>query len=251
MANIRVGVNGCRGSMGQEVVKAVTKSEDMDIVFQTDLGDSLKDKIIETKAEVVVDFTNPNVRMENAKAILESGAHAVIGTTGFTSDDIALLEDVCQKYNKCCLIAPNFAIGAVLMMKLSQEVAKYMPHCEIIERHHNCKMDAPSGTAIKTAHLINGVLYENNISHDESYDATKIEEPKGVRGGEHLGIKIHSIRLQGYVASQEVVFGDVGQTLTIRHDTINRESFMPGVLMAIRHSIQSAGLYYGLESIME
>jgi len=220
MAKIRVLVNGAKGKMGTETIKAVRQESDLELVGQTDIGDNLAQKIKETKAEVVVDFTQPSSALANAKAILSGKAHAVIGTTGLTYKDLSKIEDLCVKNNVNCLVAPNFAIGAILMMKFSAEAIKHLPNAEIIELHHEQKKDAPSGTAIKTAQLM---------------------------GKE---IPIHSVRLPGLVAHQEVIFGGLGQTLTIRHDTINRESFMPGVVMAIRKVKKIKGLIYGLEKIL-
>ncbi|OGC05958.1 4-hydroxy-tetrahydrodipicolinate reductase [candidate division WOR-1 bacterium RIFCSPLOWO2_02_FULL_46_20] len=220
MAKIRVLVNGAKGKMGTETIKAVRQESDLELVGQTDIGDNLAQKIKETKAEVVVDFTQPSSALANVKAILSGKAHAVIGTTGLTDKDLSKIEDLCVKNNVNCLVAPNFAIGAILMMKFSAEAIKHLPNAEIIELHHEQKKDAPSGTAIKTAQLM---------------------------GKE---VPIHSVRLPGLVAHQEVIFGGLGQTLTIRHDTINRESFMPGVVMAIRKVKKIKGLIYGLEKIL-
>lgn len=220
MAKIKVIVNGAKGRMGAETVKAVSAEPDLELVAQTDLGDDLSETIINTKANVVVDFTIPKTAFSNAQKILAAGAHAVIGTTGLTQEDLKKLGSLCAKHNVNCLVAPNFAVGAVLMMKFAKEAIKYMPNAEIIEFHHEKKLDKPSGTAIKTAHLM------------------------------EKDVPIHSVRLPGLVAHQEVIFGGVGQTLTIRHDSINRESFMPGVILAIRKIKSLNGLVYGLEKIL-
>ena len=226
MAKIRVIVNGAKGKMGAETVKAVLKESDLDLVAQTDIGDDLAQEIKAHKAQVVVDFTTPDSALKNIKAILTSGAHGVIGTTGITKNDLDVIENLCRENKVNCLVAPNFAVGAVLMMQFAKAAAKHMNKAEIIELHHPQKLDRPSGTAIKTAQMMKEAM------------------------GEGAEIPIHSVRLPGFVASQEVIFGGVGQTLTIRHDTTSRESFMPGVLMAIRKIGQLKGLVYGLENIL-
>ncbi len=227
MAKIRVLVNGAKGKMGSETVKAVQKEADLELVGQIDLGDDLAAAIKKNKAQVVVDFTQPDVAMKNVKTILGSGAHAVVGTTGLTDKNLEEIKKLCSANKVNCLVAPNFAIGAVLMMKFSAEAVKYMPNAEIIELHHDKKLDKPSGTAIKTAKLMGKDL------------------PAG-----RQGVPIHSVRLPGLVAHQAVIFGGLGQTLTIRHDSLNRESFMPGVVMAIRKIKDQKGLIYGLEKIL-
>ncbi len=220
MTKIKVLVNGAKGKMGSETVKAVQKEADLELVGQIDLGDDLAAAIKKDKVQVVVDFTQPDVAMKNVKTILENGAHAVIGTTGLTDKNLKEIEKLCSANKVNCLVAPNFAIGAVLMMKFSAEAVKYMPKAEIIELHHDKKLDKPSGTAIKTAKLM------------------------------RKEVPIHSVRLPGLVAHQAVIFGGLGQTLTIRHDSLNRESFMPGVVMAIRKIKDQKGLIYGLEKIL-
>ncbi len=226
MAKIRVIVNGAKGKMGQEAAKAVKKENDLELVAELDMQDNLADAIKKHNAEVVVDFTHPEAVLANIRNILTSGAHAVVGTTGISKEDLSEIEALCAKYNVNCLVAPNFAIGAVLMMQFAREAAKHMHHAEIIELHHNQKVDKPSGTAIKTAQMMKESM------------------------GENAEIPIHSVRLPGFVAHQEVIFGGLGQTLTIRHDTINRESFMPGLILAIRKIKQLKGLVYGLENIL-
>jgi 4-hydroxy-tetrahydrodipicolinate reductase len=220
MANIKVLVNGAKGKMGEETVKAVQKADGLTLVGQADAGDDLAKKIKETGAEVVVDFTVPQSVMGNIKIILESGAHAVVGTTGTTEANLNEIKTLTEKHHVNCLVAPNFAIGAVLMMQFAQEAIKHMPHAEIIEYHHETKVDKPSGTSLKTAHLM---------------------------GKE---VPIHSVRLPGLVAHQEVIFGGLGQTLTIRHDSISRESFMPGVILAIKKIGKAKGLVHGLEHLL-
>jgi 4-hydroxy-tetrahydrodipicolinate reductase len=202
---IRVAVAGAAGRMGETVCRAVEGEDDMELVARVDpaLGTSLEDALAE-RLDVLVDFTTPDTAVANARAALEAGTHVVIGTTGF---DVAELEGVSGAN---VFIAPNFAIGAVLMMRFAAEAARHMARAEIIELHHDRKLDAPSGTAARTAELM------------------RAASPGGAE------LPIHSVRLPGLVAHQEVILGDVGQTLTIRHDSIDRESFMPGVLLAIR-----------------
>ena len=220
MVKTKVLVNGAKGKMGSETVKAVSKESDLELVGKTDLGDDLAKAIAKSKASVVVDFTQPDSVMKNVKTILENKVHAVVGTTGLTQDNLAEIKKLCAENNVNCIVAPNFAIGAVLMMKFAQEAVKHMPQVEIIELHHDKKVDAPSGTALKTAELMG------------------------------KKVPIHSVRLPGLVAHQEVIFGGLGQTLKIRHDSISRESFMPGVMLAVRKAKKLKGLVYGLEKIL-
>ena len=203
---IRVAVSGAAGRMGQAVCETVEAAADTELVGKADptLGVSLEDVLGD--AEVVVDFTTPDTALENAKACLAAGVHVVVGTTGF---DLAALQEAAEASSANCFVAPNFAIGAVLLMEVSQTIARHMPECEIVELHHDRKLDAPSGTAKRTAELISGA-------------GGNVHEP------------IHSVRLPGLVAHQEVIFGGEGQTLSIRHDSIDRRSFMPGVLLAVR-----------------
>jgi 4-hydroxy-tetrahydrodipicolinate reductase len=216
---IRVGVAGAAGRMGEAVCAAVRGAPDMELVGRADpqLDVTLAQMLEQDRPEVVVDFTQPDTALENALACLRAGAHVVIGTTGFDIDSLAeqaraIAAQTPQGEPANVFVAPNFAIGAVLMMRFAAEAAKHMQRAEIVELHHDRKLDAPSGTAARTARLM--------------ADATG-GEPAG-------GIPIHSVRLPGIVANQEVILGDVGQTLTIRHDTTGRESFMPGVLLAVR-----------------
>lgn len=245
MVKIKVLVNGAKGKMGSETVKAISNATDLDLVGQLDLGDDLAKGIKATEAEVVVDFTHPSAAMKNVKTILENKAHAIVGTTGLSEGNLAEIKKLCGRNKVNCIVAPNFAIGAVLMMKFAREASHYMPEVEIIELHHDQKADAPSGTAIKTAQLI--LEDRKNVKRK---GPKTIEKIKNARGGEMKGIHIHSVRLQGFVAHQEVIFGGLGQTLRIKHDTINRESFMPGVVMAVRKVRKVKGLVYGLENLL-
>jgi len=246
MAKIKVIINGAQGKMGQATIKAVLNEKDLELAGEVDINTpDLTSTIKNTKADVVIDFTHPSVAMKNIRTILNNKANGVIGTTGISEKDLKEIESLCKKNKVNCLVVPNFAIGAVLMMKFAKEAAHYMPEVEIIELHHDKKADAPSGTAIKTAQLI--IKEHGSLKKPKKKE---IETLKGSRGGELGGIRIHSVRLQGFVAHQEVIFGGLGQTLRIKHDTINRESFMPGVIMAIRKAKKIKGLVYGLENIL-
>ena len=245
MKNIRVLVNGAKGRMGQEVVKAVTAAADLEIVDQTDLGDDLIARIKASQAQAVVDFTTAAVAFENTRKILEAGAHPVVGTSGLLAEQVAELQQMAKDKDIGGLIAPNFAIGAVLLMKYAQDAAKYLPDVEVIELHHNRKADAPSGTAVKTAQLIAEARQEIPKALVEEKELFE-----GARGSEVHGVRVHSLRLPGLVAHQEVIFGGTGETLTIRHDSIHRESFMPGVCLACRKVIGTQELFYGLEHLL-
>ena len=198
-----------------------------------------------SKSNIVVDLTHPSCVFENCKTILNNNNHAVVGTTGLTQDQLKELETIAKKQSKTIIICPNFAISAILMMRFAQEAAKFMDRCEIIEYHHDKKADAPSGTAIKTAQLIN----ENN----ETINTETLNEDElipGSRGAIVNNIPIHALRIPGVVANQEVIFGTTGQSLTVRHDTISREAFMPGLILAIKATSSYDGLIYGLENII-
>lgn len=262
---IRVSVLGACGKMGRETVKAITESPDMCVVGACDIacaGSTLADAVgiqgldipieadfskmlEESKPEVVVDFAKPFV-IENTKVAMKLGVVPIIGTTGQTAEELEEIEKLAQTTGTTAMVIPNFAIGALLMMKFAAEAAKYMPDVEIIELHHDRKVDAPSGTSINTAEMI-----------DSARKAAKVEAsvPAGspddqARGERRNGIHIHSVRLPGLVAHQEVIFGGQGQILTIRHDSIDRTSFMPGVLLAIRHAARTKGFIYGLDKLL-
>ena len=245
MEKIRVLVNGAEGRMGQEVVKSVTAAADLELVDQTDLGDDLIARINASQAQAVVDFTTAAVAFENTRKILEAGVHPVVGTSGLLAEQVAELQQLAEDKGIGGLIAPNFAIGAVLLMKYAQDAAKYLPDVEVIELHHNRKADAPSGTAVKTAQLIAEARKEIPKALVEEKELFE-----GARGSEVHGVRVHSLRLPGLVAHQEVIFGGTGETLTIRHDSIHRESFMPGVCLACRKVIGTQQLFYGLEHLL-
>ncbi|CAB4678515.1 unannotated protein [freshwater metagenome] len=246
-AKIRVGVLGARGRMGAEVVKAVTNTSDLELVAQLDLGDSL-DQLVATGAQVVVDFTTPDSVMKNLEFLIQNDIHAVVGTTGFDSARIDSLSKELSKHPKVgVLIAPNFAIGAVLMMEFAEKAARYFESAEIVEMHHPAKVDAPSGTAARTAELMTQARKDSKKA--PMPDATK-QSLDGARGSKVGDIPIHSIRAQGLVAHQEVLLGGVGETLTIRHDSLDRAGFMPGVLLGVRSVINHPGLTHGLDKFM-
>lgn len=239
---IRVLINGFKGKMGTETVNAVNKETDLELVDQTDQGDDLKSRIDSSAADVVVDFTEPSCALKNTKIIAESKAGGVIGTTGFQPKELDELRSLCENKTPGILIAPNFSISAILLMKLSVIAAKHMPDVEIIELHHPKKKDAPSGTAVKTAELISESQGSNTVPRGTSDDRAL--------GELHFGIPVHSVRLPGFLAHQEVIFGGEGQSLSIRQDSYNRTCFMPGVVLGIRKVMDNPGLTYGLEHFL-
>jgi len=246
-AKIRVGVLGARGRMGAEVVKAVNNATDLELVAELDLGDPL-DQLLSSKAQVVVDFTTPDSVMKNLEFLIKNNIHAVVGTTGFDASRIdSLSKELSKQPEVGVLIAPNFAIGAVLMMEFAEKAARYFDSAEIIEMHHPAKVDAPSGTAARTAELMTQARKDSKKA--PMPDATK-QSLDGARGSKVGDIPIHSIRAQGLVAHQEVLLGGVGETLTIRHDSLDRAGFMPGVLLGVRSVINHPGLTHGLDKFM-
>lgn len=264
---LRVLVNGADGRMGSQVVKTVYEDKDLEFVggvsithvgadagelagvghlgipIRDDLGQALDD----IKPDVVVDFTTPKAIFKNAETVIAHGINMVVGTTGLTAEQRDTLGQLALQHKTSIFIAPNFSIGAVLMMKLSTEVAPFLPNAEIIELHHNNKLDAPSGTAIMTANKIAAARTAAGASPDP--DKTH-ESLDGARGTKVDGITIHSVRLPGYVAHQEVLFGGYGEYLTIRHDSVDRKSFMPGVILAVKKVNSRPGLTFGLENYL-
>ena len=244
---IKVGVLGARGRMGSEVIKAVTDAADCELVAALDQGDSL-DALVTSGAQVVVDFTTPDVVMANLEFLVKNNIHAVVGTTGFSDDRIAQLNTWLAANPKAgILIAPNFAIGAVLMMEFAEKAAKFFESAEIIELHHPNKVDAPSGTAARTAALISDARKKANLSAMPDATTTSLEGARGATVGD---VPVHSVRLRGLIAHQEVLFGGLGETLTIRHDSLDRAGFMPGVLLGVRQVSSHPGLTVGLEKFM-
>lgn len=244
---IKVGVLGAKGRMGAEVVKAINSAPDLALTSALDLGDSLRD-FVTTQTQVVVDFTHPDVVMENLKFLIEQNINVVVGTTGFTDDRIQQIEKWLNNKSVGILIAPNFGLGAVLMMNFAEKAAAYFESVEIVELHHPQKADAPSGTATYTAERIAKARKKAGLG--QMPDATS-SEISGARGARISGIPVHSVRLRGLVAHQEVIFGDPGETFTLRHDSIDRVGFMPGVLLGVRKIIDQPGLTLGLESLLD
>ena len=244
---IKVGVLGSRGRMGAEVIKAVTEAPDLELSAALDLGDSL-DQLVSTGTQVVVDFTTPESVMANLEFLIANGINTVVGTSGFDDARVAKVQVLVAANPKIgVLIAPNFAIGAVLMMEFAAKAAKYFESAEILELHHPNKVDAPSGTATRTAELMSQARKEAGMA--AMPDATN-SGTAGTRGGKVGDIPVHSIRVRGLVAHQEVLLGGLGETLTIRHDSLDRAGFMPGVLLGVRKIISNPGLTFGLEKFM-
>ena len=247
---IKVAVCGANGKMGQEVVKAVTSAEDMKLVAKIDIVngeyDSIESAHNNVSIDVLVDFTQPKSIYENAKYCLKNNINIVVGTTGLSDEQLKELENLSNQNKTACFVAPNFSTGAVLMMMFAKTAAKYFDNAEIIELHHNQKKDAPSGTAVKTA----AMMAENNENFATN-NCAETETIEGARGANsYKNIHIHSVRMPGYMASQEVLFGANGQILSIRHDSTNRECYMPGVLLSIRYVMDKGGFVYGLDNIM-
>ncbi len=247
---INIAVCGANGKMGQEVIKVVENAQDMTLAAKIDIKNGEYSSIEEAKnnvnIDVLIDFTQPKSIYQNALFCLQNGINIVIGTTGLNDEQIAELKKLSESKSLGCLIAPNFSTGAVLMMKFAQMASKYFDNAEIIELHHNQKKDAPSGTAVKTALM----MAEEN-SNFTAGNCAEVETIEGARGASsYNNIHIHSVRMPGYIASQEVIFGAGGQILTIRHDSMNRECYMAGVLLAVRHVYQNKNFVYGLENIL-
>jgi 4-hydroxy-tetrahydrodipicolinate reductase len=233
--------------MGAEVVKAVTEANDLELVAALDLGDSL-DQLVSNGAQVVVDFTTPDSVMANLEFLISNGISAVVGTTGFDDSRVAKVKALSTANPKVgILIAPNFAIGAVLMMEFATKAAKYFESAEIIELHHPNKVDAPSGTASRTAELMTQARKDAGLGAMPDATNSGITAARGANVGD---IPVHSIRLRGLIAHQEVLLGGLGETLTIRHDSLDRVGFMPGVLLGVRKVISNPGLTFGLEKFM-
>jgi 4-hydroxy-tetrahydrodipicolinate reductase len=262
---IRVVLAGAAGKMGKEVVKAIQGAGDIQLVGAvsplhtgTDAGElagvgpcgvliesDLAALLAEARPDVMIDFTTPEAVKGNAILALEAGVRPVIGSTGLSPTDLDELRALTEAKGLGALVAPNFAIGALLMMEFAARAAKYFDHAEVIELHHNQKLDAPSGTAFKTVEAMAQVQAQ--------FGATNVPETEklaGVRGGEYAGIRVHSVRLPGMLAHQEVLFGGLGQVLTIRHDAMSRECYMPGVLLGVREVMRLSGLTYGLEHVL-
>jgi len=244
---IRVGVLGARGRMGTEVCRAVDGAGDLELVAMMDQGDWLFNAS-DAGAEVIVDFTTPDVVMDNLHWCIEQGINVVVGTSGFTPQRLDRVRAWLTHHPTVgVIIAPNFGVGAVLMMEFAARAARFFESIEIIEQHHPQKVDAPSGTALNTARVIAEARAAAGMS--EMPDATK-DEMAGARGTAVEGIRVHSVRASGLVAHQEILFGTRGETLTIRHDSYDRQSFMPGVLLAVREVVHRPGLTVGLGELL-
>ncbi len=243
---IKVAVIGARGRMGSEVVKAVNEAKDLELVAQLDLGDSL-DALLTSGAAVAVDFTTPDSVMANLEFLISHNINAVVGTTGFDDARIAKIKAALVNSKSGVLIAPNFAIGAVLMMEFATKAAEYFESAEIIELHHPNKVDAPSGTAARTAELMSAARKEAGLPAMPDATSTSLAGARGATVGD---IPVHSVRVRGLVAHQEVLLGGIGETLSIRHDSIDRVGFMPGVLLGVRKVVTHPGLTFGLENFM-
>jgi 4-hydroxy-tetrahydrodipicolinate reductase len=245
---INVAVLGAEGRMGAETVKAISAATDLQLVAEIDLGDSLE-QLTTSGAQVVVDFTHPDAVMKNLEFAINNGIHVVVGTTGFDDAKLNLVKSWLEKNPKVgAVIAPNFGLGAVLMMQFAAKAARYFESVEIVELHHPDKADAPSGTASRTADLITQA--RKSASRPAMPDKTS-SGLQGARGAKVGDVPIHSVRLRGLVAHQEVLLGDQGETLSIRHDSIDRTGFMPGVLLAVREVVKTPGLTFGLEHLMD
>ncbi|MGY2078253.1 4-hydroxy-tetrahydrodipicolinate reductase [Blastococcus sp. SYSU DS0828] len=244
---IPVGVLGARGRMGTEVVKAVNQADDLELVAMVDDGDWLFN-VADAGAQVVVDFTRPDVVMDNIRFCIDNNIHCVVGTTGFDEARLATVAEWLEpKPEVGVVIAPNFGIGAVLLMRFAQDAARFFPSVEVVELHHPGKVDAPSGTALRTARLVASARRAAGMAPVP--DATTDELP-GARGTDVEGVHVHAVRLAGLVAHQEVLFGAAGESLTLRHDSYDRASFMPGVLLAVREIGRRPGLTVGIESFL-
>ncbi|MGI5505471.1 4-hydroxy-tetrahydrodipicolinate reductase [Lentzea sp. CA-135723] len=243
---IRVGVLGARGRMGSEVVRAVEAAKDMEVVAAIDADDPLS-ALTDAGAQVVVDFTHPDVVMGNLEFCVNAGIHCVVGTSGFDEAKLSQVSALLESQPSVgVLVAPNFGIGAVLLMRFSEIAARYYESAEIIELHHPRKADAPSGTAAHTARLIAAA----RAGMDPMPDATTVEEP-GARGALVDGVRVHSLRISGMIAHQEVVFGGESETLTLRQDSLHRTSFMPGVVLGVREIVARPGLAVGLDKYLD
>ena len=268
MEKVRIVIAGPRGRMGKEAVYLTGRTDHFELVgvldykheakrlnelddftspaYDVPIYTDIEKCLQEVKPDVLIDLTTPEFGMFHAKTALQYGVRPVVGTTGFTNENLAELEALCEEMDRGCIIAPNFALGAVLMMKFSKLAAKYFDDVEIIELHHDRKLDAPSGTAVKTAELIAEVRKPKKQGHPEEKETIQ-----GARGADFDGMRIHSVRLPGLIAHQQVMFGADGETLTLKHDSYNRTSFMSGVRFAVDEVLKANVLIYGLENIME
>ncbi|MEV6689153.1 4-hydroxy-tetrahydrodipicolinate reductase [Streptomyces sp. NPDC051578] len=248
MSKLRVAVLGARGRIGSEAAKAVEAADDMELVAALGRGDKLE-TLVDAGAQVAVELTTPDSVMENLDFLVGHGIHAVVGTTGWTEDRLARLNTwLAGSPETGVLIAPNFSIGAVLTMKFAAQAARYFESVEVVELHHPNKVDAPSGTATRTAQLIAAARAEAGLGAQPDATATALD---GARGADVDGVPVHAIRLRGLLAHQEVLLGGEGETLTLRHDSLHHRSFMPGILLGARRVTQTPGLTFGLEHFLD
>ncbi|HEX4044253.1 MAG TPA: 4-hydroxy-tetrahydrodipicolinate reductase [Gammaproteobacteria bacterium] len=238
-------VNGAFGRMGQMTTKALAEDGAFEVVGQTGREYDLKKAIHDSKAQVVVDFTHPTAVYANTTTIIEAGARPVIGTSGLSHSQITSLQKRCTELKHGGIIAPNFSLGAVLMMKYAKEIAKYMPNVEIIEMHHDGKADSPSGTAMRSVELL-----AESGSKLNPYATDSHENLPGARGALYHGVPIHAVRLPGLLAHEQIIFGSLGETLTLRHDSIDRQCFMAGIRLACKKVMALHELVYGLEGVL-
>lgn len=241
---IKILINGAFGRMGQMTTHALSQNNAFEIVGETGRDYDLAKAIEDSKAAIVIDFTTPDCVFANTMTIIKSKARPVIGTTGLTPQQVKQLQDECEKEHHGGIIAPNFSIGAVLMMKFAKEIIKYMPQAEIIEMHHDQKLDSPSGTAMRTAEILAEAIELAPLKESK-------ETVKGARGANYRGVPIHAIRLPGLLAHQQIIFGELGETLTLRHDSIDRQCFVPGIELACKKVMSLNHLVYGLENILD
>ncbi|MBO8189644.1 4-hydroxy-tetrahydrodipicolinate reductase [Streptomyces spirodelae] len=248
MSKLRVAVLGAKGRMGSEAVRAVEGADDMELVAALGSGDPLS-ALTEAGTQVAVDLTRPDAVMGNLEFCLAHGIHAVVGTTGWTDERLATVRaQLAESPGTGVLIAPNFGIGAVLTMRFAQQAARFFESVEVVELHHPGKADAPSGTAVRTAQVVAEAREAAGLPTQPDATTTSLE---GARGADVDGVPVHAVRLRGLVAHQEVLFGDEAETLTIRHDSLHRSSFMPGVLLGVRKVPSAPGLTFGLENFLD
>jgi len=242
---LRILVNGANGKMGQITVKTLSQQPNFTVVGATHRGDNLAEEIKKSNAQIVVDLTNADAVLKNIQTIIDAGVHPVIGTSGLVKEQIIKLQEQCAQLKLGGLIVPNFSLGAILMMKCAQEVAKYFPNAEIIEMHHDGKLDSPSGTAVRTAEMIAEARVQL-----PAVLANSRETIPGARGAHYQQTFIHAVRLPGMVAHQQVIFGGLGETFTLRHDAIDRQCFMAGMILACSKVSELKTLVCGLEHVL-
>ncbi|MEU1820518.1 4-hydroxy-tetrahydrodipicolinate reductase [Streptomyces roseifaciens] len=248
MSKLRVAVIGAKGRIGSEAVRAVEAAEDMELVAALGRGDGLE-ALTEAGAQVAVELTHPDSVMDNLEFCVRNGIHGVVGTTGWTEERLAQLNSWLEASPSTgVLIAPNFSIGAVLTMSFARQAARFFESVEVVELHHPNKADAPSGTATRTAQLIAAARREAGCAPQPDATTTALE---GARGADVDGVPVHAVRLRGLLAHQEVLFGDTGETLTIRHDSLHHSCFMPGILLGARRVTTTPGLTFGLEHFLD